>query len=149
MLSQFATFVFALDYTRVMAISAVVGLGIAIIANDNLQDLKTGYLVGSTPWKQQFALVLGVGAGSLVIPPVLDLLNQTMGFAGAPGAGPNALAAPQASLISSLAQGVLGFRPRRTFEDSLGELADWVREQQAEDRVVDARRELEQRGLVA
>jgi len=82
--------------------------GIAIIANDNLQDLKTGYLVGSTPWKQQLALVMGVGAGSLVIPPVLDLLNQTMGFAGAPGAGPDALAAPQASLISSLAQGVLG-----------------------------------------
>ena len=82
--------------------------GIAIVANDNLQDLKTGYLVGSTPWKQQVALVLGVAAGSLVIPPVLDLLNQTMGFAGAPGAGPNALAAPQASLISSLAQGVLG-----------------------------------------
>lgn len=82
--------------------------GIAIIANDNLQDLKTGYLVGSTPWKQQFALVLGVAAGSLVIPPVLDLLNQTMGFAGAPGAGPNALPAPQASLISGLAQGVLG-----------------------------------------
>ena len=82
--------------------------GIAIIANDNLQDLKTGQLVGSTPWKQQLALVLGVGAGSLVIPPVLDLLNQTMGFAGAPGAGPDALPAPQASLISSLAQGVLG-----------------------------------------
>lgn len=82
--------------------------GIAIVANDNLQDLKTGYLVGSTPWKQQLALVLGVGAGSLVVPPVLDLLNQTMGFAGAPGAGPDALAAPQASLISGLAQGVLG-----------------------------------------
>ena len=82
--------------------------GIAIVANDNLQDLKTGYLVGSTPWKQQVALVLGVAAGSLVVPPVLNLLSATMGFAGAPGAGPNALAAPQASLISSLAQGVLG-----------------------------------------
>ena len=82
--------------------------GIAIIANDNLQDLKTGQLVGSTPWKQQFALVLGVAAGSLVIPPVLNLLGTTMGFAGAPGAGPDALPAPQASLISSLAQGVLG-----------------------------------------
>jgi putative OPT family oligopeptide transporter len=82
--------------------------GIAIIANDNLQDLKTGYLVGSTPWKQQLALVLGVAAGSLVIPPVLNLLSTTMGFVGAPGAGPNALPAPQASLISGLAQGVLG-----------------------------------------
>lgn len=82
--------------------------GIALISNDNLQDLKTGQLVGSTPWKQQLALVLGVAAGSLVIPPVLNLLSATMGFAGAPGAGPDALPAPQASLISSLAQGVLG-----------------------------------------
>jgi len=48
-----------------------------------------------------------------------------------------------------LAREVLGFEPRRTFDDSLGELAEWVRQQQAEDRVQDARRELEQRGLVA
>ena len=81
---------------------------IATIANDNLQDLKTGQLVGATPWRQQVALVFGVIFGSLVIPPVLDLLNTAFGFAGAPGAGENALAAPQAALISSLAQGVLG-----------------------------------------
>ncbi|MGH6782163.1 MAG: OPT family oligopeptide transporter, partial [Sphingomonadaceae bacterium] len=81
---------------------------IATISNDNLQDLKTGQLVGATPWKQQFALVLGVIFGSAVIPPVLDLLNTAFGFAGAPGAGPNALAAPQAALISALAKGVLG-----------------------------------------
>ena len=49
----------------------------------------------------------------------------------------------------SLARDVLGFAPRRSFDDSLGELADWVCEQRAEDRVHDARRELEQRGLVA
>ena len=49
----------------------------------------------------------------------------------------------------SLARETLGFAPRRTFEDSLGELAEWVREQQAEDLVHDARRELEKRGLVA
>ncbi|WP_085809275.1 OPT family oligopeptide transporter [Sphingomonas sp. TZW2008] len=82
--------------------------GIATIANDNLQDLKTGQLVGATPWKQQMALVIGVIFGSIVVPPVLDLLNTAFGFAGAPGAGPNALAAPQAGLISSLAKGVLG-----------------------------------------
>jgi putative OPT family oligopeptide transporter len=82
--------------------------GIATIANDNLQDLKTGQLVGATPWKQQVALVIGVVFGSIVVPPVLDLLNTAFGFAGAPGAGPNALAAPQAGLISSLAKGVLG-----------------------------------------
>ncbi len=82
--------------------------GIATISNDNLQDLKTGQLVGATPWRQQVALVLGVIFGALVIPPILDLLNEAFGFAGTPGAGENALAAPQAALISTLAQGVLG-----------------------------------------
>lgn len=82
--------------------------GIATISNDNLQDLKTGQLVGATPWKQQVALVLGVVFGALVIPPVLDLLNSAFGFAGAAGAGENALPAPQAALISALAKGVLG-----------------------------------------
>jgi putative OPT family oligopeptide transporter len=82
--------------------------GIATISNDNLQDLKTGQLVGATPWRQQVALVIGVLFGSLAIPPVLDLLNNAFGFAGAAGAGPNALAAPQALLISALAKGVLG-----------------------------------------
>ncbi|WP_395334570.1 oligopeptide transporter, OPT family [Novosphingobium sp. BL-8H] len=82
--------------------------GVATISNDNLQDLKTGQLVGATPWKQQVALVIGVIFGSLVIPPVLDLLNTAFGFAGAPGAGPEALPAPQAALISALAKGVLG-----------------------------------------
>ncbi|MEO6580607.1 MAG: oligopeptide transporter, OPT family [Sphingomicrobium sp.] len=82
--------------------------GIATIANDNLQDLKTGQLVGATPWRQQVALVLGVIFGSLVIPPILTILNNAFGFQGAPGAGANALAAPQAALISSIAQGVLG-----------------------------------------
>ena len=82
--------------------------GIAIVANDNLQDLKTGQLVGSTPWKQQVALIVGVIAGSVVFPLVLQLLADTFGFLGAPGAGPNALAAPQASLFAAIAQGVLG-----------------------------------------
>ncbi|UZK65642.1 OPT family oligopeptide transporter [Sphingomonas sp. M1-B02] len=81
---------------------------IATISNDNLQDLKTGQLVGATPWKQQVALIMGVCFGSLVIPLVLDLLKNTLGFVGMPGAGPNALSAPQAALISSIAKGVLG-----------------------------------------
>ena len=81
---------------------------VAAIANNNLQDLKTGQLVDATPWKQQVALVIGVIAGALVIPPVLDLMNHTYGFAGAPGADPKrALPAPQAGLISSLAKGVI------------------------------------------
>jgi len=88
-------------------VTAVI-FGVATIANDNLQDLKTGQLVGATPWRQQVALVLGVIFGSLVIPPILSVLNDAFGFVGAPGAGPNALAAPQAALISAIAQGVLG-----------------------------------------
>ncbi|MCV7226568.1 OPT family oligopeptide transporter [Mycolicibacterium komossense] len=88
--------------------ATAVVFGIATISNDNLQDLKTGQLVGATPWKQQVALVIGVVFGGLVIAPVLDLLNNAFGFAGAPGAGANALAAPQAALISSLAKGVFG-----------------------------------------
>jgi putative OPT family oligopeptide transporter len=82
--------------------------GVATIANDNLQDLKTGQLVGATPWRQQVALIIGVIFGSVVIPPILTILNDAFGFQGAPGAGPNALAAPQAALISAIAQGVLG-----------------------------------------
>jgi len=82
---------------------------VAAIANNNLQDLKTGQLVDATPWKQQVALIIGVIAGAFVIPPVLDLVNRAYGFVGAPGAElrPNPLPAPQAGLISSLGQGVL------------------------------------------
>jgi putative OPT family oligopeptide transporter len=82
---------------------------VAAIANNNLQDLKTGQLVDATPWKQQVALIIGVLAGAVVIPPVLDLVNQAYGFVGAPGAEtrPSPLAAPQAGLISSLAKGVI------------------------------------------
>ncbi len=88
--------------------TTAVVFNVAAIANNNLQDLKTGQLVDATPWKQQVALVIGVLAGALVIPPVLDLMNHTYGFAGAPGADPlRALPAPQAGLISSLAKGVI------------------------------------------
>ncbi len=88
-------------------VTAVV-FAIASIANNNLQDLKTGQLVEATPAKQQWALVIGVLAGAVVIPPVLDLLNHAYGFVGAPGVNPaRALPAPQAGLISALAQGVI------------------------------------------
>ena len=86
--------------------SSVVFAG-ATIANDNLQDLKTGQLVDATPWKQQVALVIGVIAGAFIIPFVLNLLSQAYGFVGAPNATDHALAAPQAGLIAALAQGVL------------------------------------------
>lgn len=83
----------------------------ATIANDNLQDLKTGQLVGASPMRQQIALIVGVLAGAMVIPPVLNLLAKANGFAGAPNIGviaQNPLPAPQATLISALAQGVIG-----------------------------------------
>jgi putative OPT family oligopeptide transporter len=88
-------------------ITAVV-FAAATISNDNLQDLKTGQLVDATPWRQQVALLVGVVAGAAIIPPVLGLLKNAYGFAGAPGADPvRALGAPQAALISALAQGVI------------------------------------------
>ena len=91
-------------------VTAVV-LAIATISNDNLQDLKTGQLVGATPAKQQLALIVGCIAGAIVIPPILELVYQAYGFAGAlPHAGmdPNkALGAPQATLMSTLATGIL------------------------------------------
>ena len=90
-----------------LLVTAII-FGVATIANDNLQDLKTGQLVGATPWRQQVALIIGVVFGALVIPPILDLLNSAFGFVGAPGAGKDALDAPQAALISSITQGVLG-----------------------------------------
>ena len=91
-------------------VTAVV-LAIATISNDNLQDLKTGQLVGATPAKQQLALIVGVIAGAIVIPPILELIYQAYGFAGAlPHANmdPNkALGAPQATLMATLATGIL------------------------------------------
>jgi putative OPT family oligopeptide transporter len=83
----------------------------ATISNDNLQDLKTGQLVGASPRRQQIALIVGVLAGAVVIPPVLNLLAKSNGFAGAPNVGviaENPLPAPQATLISALAKGVVG-----------------------------------------
>jgi putative OPT family oligopeptide transporter len=83
----------------------------ATISNDNLQDLKTGQLVGASPWRQQVALIVGVAAGAAVIPSVLNLLAHAYGFAGAPNlsvVSQHPLPAPQATLISALAQGVIG-----------------------------------------
>jgi putative OPT family oligopeptide transporter len=83
----------------------------ATISNDNLQDLKTGQLVGASPMRQQIALIVGVIAGAAVIPFVLNLLARAYGFAGAPNVdvvAANPLPAPQATLISALAQGVIG-----------------------------------------
>lgn len=85
-------------------------MSIACISNDNMQDLKTGYLVGATPWRQQVALIIGVVIGAFVIAPVLNLLYEAYGFPGAlPRAGMDpsqALAAPQAVLMTTIATGI-------------------------------------------
>ena len=95
---------------------------VAAIANNNLQDLKTGQLVNATPSKQQWALVVGVLAGAAIIPPILDLLNHAYGFAGVPGATARALPAPQAGLISALASGVI----QNNIDWSLIKVGAWI-----------------------
>ena len=75
------------------------------ISGDNMQDLKTGHILGATPWKQQVMLIVGVVTSALFMPPILNLLNDAYGF-GADG-GDDALPAPQASLMESVATGVI------------------------------------------
>ncbi|CAI9121675.1 OPT family oligopeptide transporter [Brytella acorum] len=83
----------------------------AAISNDNLQDLKTGQLLGATPWRQEIALLIGCAVGAIVIPPVLNILYHAYGFVGAmPRADMDpsrALAAPQPALMAAIAQGIL------------------------------------------
>jgi putative OPT family oligopeptide transporter len=101
----------ATDALVAFALFAVaIVFSIATISNDNLQDLKTGQLVGASPWRQQVALIVGVIAGSIIIGPVLDLLNHAYGLPGDPNRAAIAaepLGAPQAALISTLARAVL------------------------------------------
>lgn len=100
MLSKFAVALAIFTTSVILATAAI----------DNLQDLKTGHLVGATPWKQQVALLVGCVFGALAIVPVLNLLYQAYGFVGAmPREGmdaSSALAAPQANLMSTIAQGI-------------------------------------------
>ncbi len=83
-----------------------------IISGENLQDLKAGQMVGATPWKQQIMLMIGVIVAAIVVGPVLELLFNAYGISGIfPHAGMNhaqMLSAPQAGLMSAVAQGVLG-----------------------------------------
>ena len=82
----------------------------AAIAGDNMQDLKCGHIVGATPWKQQVFQVVGVVAAALVIPFVLNILDQGYGIGRVSPLNPDAtmLAAPQASLMQALASGIFG-----------------------------------------
>jgi putative OPT family oligopeptide transporter len=80
----------------------------AAIAGDNLQDLKAGYLVGATPWRQQLMQGVGVVSAVLVVAPILNLLLQAYGIGVPTPEQPDALLAPQATLMASVAQGVFG-----------------------------------------
>ncbi len=86
-------------------IGAVVACA-AAIAGDNLHDLKTGYIVGATPWKQQFMLIVGTVVSAVVMAPVLNLLLEAYGIGPVSAAHPQSLTAPQATLMASVAKGV-------------------------------------------
>ncbi|MGK7370051.1 MAG: OPT family oligopeptide transporter [Candidatus Halalkalibacterium sp. M3_1C_030] len=99
--------------TAAAAAAVIVGAMVACaaaIAGDNMQDLKAGQLVGSTPYKQQIMQIVGVVAAALVIAPILGLLFNAYGLGGVfprEGMDPaEMLAAPQATLMQSVAEGV-------------------------------------------
>jgi putative OPT family oligopeptide transporter len=99
---------FAVALTLFMASIVVT---VSSIANDNLQDLKTGSMVGAAPWRQQAALAIGVVAGAVTIAPVLQLIYSNYRFAGSlphPGMqAQNAMPAPQAALMTQIANGII------------------------------------------
>jgi putative OPT family oligopeptide transporter len=80
----------------------------AAMGGDNLQDLKTGHLVGATPWKQQVMQVVGVLTGALVLVPVLSLLQAKYGIGEPTNSHPHPLSAPQATLMANLTRSVFG-----------------------------------------
>lgn len=82
----------------------------AAIAGDNMQDLKCGHLVGSTPWRQQLFQIFGVLAAAVVIPLVLNVLDQGYGIGRPSPINPDAtpLSAPQAGLMRDLSTGIFG-----------------------------------------
>jgi putative OPT family oligopeptide transporter len=80
----------------------------ASIAGDNLQDLKAGYLIGSTPWRQQVMLAIGAVSSALIMAPVLNLFNKAYGIGVAAFPGAHALPAPQANLVKAVAEGMFG-----------------------------------------
>lgn len=111
----FAALVLAALLGRSSPIGAVAAIMIgavvccaATIGGDNLQDLKCGYLLGATPWKQQLMLAVGGVSSALIMAPVLSLLAQAYGIGVPTEAHPNPLLAPQANLMASVAKGIFG-----------------------------------------
>ncbi len=102
-------FLFGNSHSASAAAAIMIGAVVACaaaIAGDNLHDLKTGYLLGATPWKQQFMLIVGTVVSAIVMAPVLNLLLKAYGIGPASAAHPQSLTAPQATLMASVAKGV-------------------------------------------
>lgn len=111
----FAALVLALMMGRTSPIGAIAAIMIgavvcsaATIGGDNLQDLKCGYILGATPWKQQLMLAVGGVSSALIMAPVLNLLARAYGIGVPTEAHPNPLLAPQANLMASVAKGIFG-----------------------------------------
>jgi putative OPT family oligopeptide transporter len=111
----FASLVLVLLLGRDSPIGAVAAIMIgavvccaAAVGGDNLQDLKAGYLVGATPWKQQLMLMIGSFSCALIMAPVLNLLAAAYGIGPPTADHPHSLAAPQATLMASVSKGMFG-----------------------------------------
>jgi putative OPT family oligopeptide transporter len=111
----FAALVLAMLLGRTSPIGAVATIMIgavvccaACIGGDNLQDLKCGYMLGATPWKQQVMLAVGGVSSAFIMAPVLSLLAQAYGIGVPTETHPNPLLAPQANLMASVAKGIFG-----------------------------------------
>ncbi len=111
----FASLVLVLLLGRDSPIGAVAAIMIgavvccaAAVGGDNLQDLKAGHMVGATPWKQQLMLCIGAFSCALIMAPVLNLLAAAYGIGAPTPEHPNSLAAPQATLMASVAKGMFG-----------------------------------------
>ena len=99
------------DFSKGAALAIMIGAVVccaSAIASDNMQDLKAGYILGATPYKQQIMQIVGVISAAIVMAPVLTLLNTAYGFGPKTAQNPDALSAPQASLMQSVAEGVFG-----------------------------------------
>lgn len=101
----------ALQITTLMVFAITLVAAISALSLENIQDLKAGQIIGATPWKQQIVLAVGVIAAAAVIGPILNLLFHAYGMGGVfPHSGMDPaqmLAAPQAGMIATIAQGVL------------------------------------------
>ncbi len=99
-----------LGFTVLAIIPTTIIASAMSIANDTIQDLKAGNMIGATPWKQQLMLIIGVVVASLIIPPILQLLLNAYGISGMSNDhsidSSHMLAAPTATMLSGFLQGI-------------------------------------------